>query len=249
MNKIGIAGYGFVGQAHHEALKEYYDIIIFDPAKGHYGNLDYADSIIVCVSTPEAEDGSCDMRNVYDVVRDAPHVPILIKSTISLEGWKKLREESQSLTFSPEFLRAKTALEDFRNIQTLLIGGDDVNLWSGIFLQALGNINVTVSTPEELILTKYVRNTFLATKVAFFNEIYDLCEAANIDYTKVAELVIEDDRIGSSHTEVTKERGYGGHCFPKDVNAILKTAALFKNNLNILESAKNYNTSIRKDAK
>ena len=108
---------------------------------------------------------------------------------------------------------------------------------------------MTVSTPEELILTKYVRNTFLATKVAFFNEIYDLCEAANIDYTKVAELVIEDDRIGSSHTEVTKERGYGGHCFPKDVNAILKTAALFKNNLNILESAKNYNTSIRKDAK
>jgi len=251
MNKIGIAGYGFVGQAHHEALKEYHDIIISDPAKKMYGDLRHADAIIVCVSTPQGSHGGCHMDNVYEVIEDSPDVPILIKSTISLEGWDMLRHvfPNKQLTFSPEFLRAKTALEDFRNIQTLLIGGDDVNLWSGIFLQALGNINVTVSTPEELILTKYVRNTFLATKVAFFNEIYDLCEAANIDYTKVAELVIEDDRIGSSHTEVTKERGYGGHCFPKDVNAILKTAALFKNNLNILESAKNYNTSIRKDAK
>ena len=248
MLKIGIAGYGYVGQAHHQALKEYYEILISDPAKGHYDDLRHCDAIIVCVSTPMKEDGSCDMSNVEAVIDDAKNVPILIKSTISIEGWQNLRVNftHDKICFSPEFLRAESALDDFKNNSTILIGGDNVGFWQDLFLNAMGNINIFTATPEELILVKYFRNSFLATKVAFFNEIYDLCKNTDTDYKKVAEYIGLDPRIGSSHTTVTSERGFGGHCFPKDVSAILKTAANFNKNLNILEAANNYNKRIRK---
>ena len=119
---IGIAGYGFVGQAHHNALKEYHDILISDPDKGHYEDLRHADAIIVCVSTPQGSHGGCHMDNVVAVIKDNPKVPILIKSTISIEGWEMLEHmfPDTCITFSPEFLRAASALEDFRNNRTIL---------------------------------------------------------------------------------------------------------------------------------
>jgi UDPglucose 6-dehydrogenase len=186
------------------------------------------------------------MQNVYDVLNDLKNVPVLIKSTISLIGWQYIQRTFLKVSFSPEFLRAESALEDFRENNTILIGGDSVHFWQEIFLNAMGNVNIDVATPEELILTKYFRNSFLATKVAFFNEIYDLCKATDTDYENVSRLIALDSRIGSSHTQVTEDRGFGGHCFPKDVSALLKMAESFKNNLNILEAANNYNKRIRK---
>ena len=247
--KIGIVGYGFVGQAHEAALKEYHDILINDPDKGHYADISYADAIIICVSTPQADDGSCNIENVYSVIKDAPDVPILIKSTISLEGWDLLRTDcfNAKLAFSPEFLRAESALEDFKNTTHFMIGGDNTGFWAELFITAMGNIDVSTMSVPELILIKYFRNAFLATKVAFFNEIYDLCSATSIDYETVANGIGSDNRIGIGHTKVTAERGFGGHCFPKDVSAVLKTAGKFKNNLNILTAANNYNNQIRKD--
>ncbi len=75
--KIGIAGYGYVGQAHELILKDYYDIIISDPAKGHYGELSNADAIIVCVSTPSNTNGYCDVNNVGDVIDAGPRCAVL----------------------------------------------------------------------------------------------------------------------------------------------------------------------------
>ena len=130
--KIGIAGYGFVGQAHESIFKQSHTVIISDPVKEHYGDLRHADMIIVCVSTPEADNGSCDMSNVLDVLRNAPDVPILIKSTISLEGWNTIQElyPDREICFSPEFLRAASALQDFKNCNTILIwGSSDIDSW------------------------------------------------------------------------------------------------------------------------
>lgn len=246
--KIGIAGYGYVGQAHEAALKDYHEILISDPALGHYANLKHADAIIICVSTPQHTSGSCNVNNVYEVIAAAPPVPILIKSTISLEGWDLLRTDfvSANLTFSPEFLRAESALEDFKNTKDFMMGGDNVSFWADILITALGNINVSSAGVAELILTKYFRNSFLATKVAFFNEIYDLCNALDTDYSTVAKLIGHDPRIGHSHTKVTKERGFGGHCFPKDTSAIITTAKNNKQTLTILEQAIKSNNNLRK---
>jgi len=245
---ITIAGLGFVGQAHYEVLKDYCRVSVHDPRLGHTADLSQAHAVIIAVSTPESETGECYMDNVYAVVEQCADVPILIKSTISIEGWRTLRTRfpDRRFTFCPEFLRAATATEDFKNTSTLLIGGDNVKFWTNILTTALKkDVTVEVYEPEELILIKYFRNSFLATKVAFFNQIYDLCQSLDLDFQHVAAGVASDTRIGDSHTKVTAERGFGGHCFPKDTQAIVRTAELFDVDLGLIRSAIDYNRRIK----
>lgn len=232
-----------VGKAHHELLKERHDIEIYDPALG-YKHLKAPDAIIVCVSTPPRKDGSCEMKNVYEVIESAADVPILIKSTISVEGWNMLVDAfpNKQLAFSPEFLRAKTALEDLQNMSLMLIGGTSTCFWKDVF-----EVNIEIAEPEELILAKYARNSFLALKVAYFNQLYDLCDALDVEYSAVAHYTTMDERIGDSHTFITDERGFGGHCFPKDINAIATTAKRNNVELTILNAAVEYNNILRKD--
>jgi UDPglucose 6-dehydrogenase len=244
--KIGIAGYGFVGQAQGLILKDYHDIIISDPALGHYGDLRHADAVIICVSTPPREDGSCLMDNVFDVIDSLGDVPILIKSTISVEGWRMLADLGKNLTFSPEFLRAAHWQKDALQNKDYYFGGDSCNYWSDIFLHALGPINVSIEKPEDLVAAKALRNSFLALKVSFFNQVYDYAQAHGLDYEAVANAIGADERIGYSHTGITKERGYGGHCFPKDVRAVIKSGQAYNARLTLLEEADAYNSLIRK---
>ena len=242
--KILIAGYGFVGRAHYEVLKFKHDVVINDPALGYTNSYDDVDAVIVCVATPPREDGSCHMDNVFDVIEKTPDVPILIKSTISVEGWQMLVDAfpNRMLNFSPEFLREASWLEDITNMDLMLIGGTNTCFWKDVF-----KVNIEIAEPEELILAKYARNSFLALKVAYFNQLYDLCDALDVEYSAVAHYTTMDERIGDSHTFISEERGFGGHCFPKDTNAIIKTAQRNNVELSILKEAVEYNRRIRKD--
>lgn len=247
--KITIAGYGFVGQAHEAALKDTVEVTIYDPALG-YTDFGTPAGMVVCVSTPQSEDGACYADNVIDVVgRVEPGTPVLIRSTVSLEGWQRLRElyPNHNLTFAPEFLRAASAVEDFLATREMYMGGDDVGFWHAVFRVAFDDDKFTtqIALPEELILAKYFRNSFLATKVAFFNQIYDLCAATGIEYELVRHVIAEDARIGHSHTNITTERGFGGHCFPKDTAAIVHTAALADVKLSLIQEAIAYNKRIK----
>lgn len=245
--KIGIAGYGYVGQAQELLLQDYHDIIVSDPAKKQYGDLKHADAIIVCVSTPPLEYGECDVSNVLDVLESAPDVPILIKSTISVEGWRRIANVNLNITYSPEFLRAWFWQEDAKNNKDYYFGGSGTNFWGDIFRQALGNINISIAKPEELVAAKALRNSFLALKVSFFNQVYDYCKDQNIDFENVRGVITDDPRIGSSHSHVTSERGYGGHCLPKDVIATVRSAQSSGARLTLLEEADNYNKTVRKE--
>ena len=137
---IVIAGYGYVGKAVHEAFKDIYDCEIVDPAINKNQITDFDPThVVCCVSTPQGDDGSCYMENVYDVVsKTNKDVPILIKSTISIEGWRELKERfpEHSITFSPEFLRAKTAVKDFLDQKHIYLskGG---HVWIKFFKQSL----------------------------------------------------------------------------------------------------------------
>ena len=249
---IMIVGYGFVGRAHEAVLRDSYNVHLYDPALGYNDWWKKPNGVIVSVSTPEAADGTCDMSNVIDTVNHIdPDVPILIKSTISLEGWRRLNFmfPNHKLAFSPEFLRAATAVEDFKNSRVIYVGGKEELFWHTVFRFAFNDSTFTtqIQDPEVLILAKYFRNSFLASKVAFFNQVYDLCESADVDFTAVADVVGADERIGYSHIRVSKERGYGGHCFPKDVSAIIATADKYDVDLSILEEIRRYNNDIRKD--
>jgi len=246
--KLTLIGYGFVGKAVYELLKNHYDIKIVDPTYNNNEIQDDSDGYIVCVPTPSTVTGVCDMSIVESVIKECPNSkPILIKSTISLEGWKQLETYNKEITFSPEFLTAANANEDFKNQDKMLFGGGNKEFWNDVFIECKA-FNPIYATVEELILTKYLRNSFLATKVAFFNEAFNLCETAGIDYNQVKALVGMDDRITHSHMQVPGpdgERGFGGACFPKDTKALLHSAEEIGCSLLILESAVKSNQQLR----
>jgi len=248
---ILLYGYGFVGKAHFNVLRHNNYISIIDP---QYPNLAIpefeAECAVICVSTPEADSGACDMSNVMNCLETIPSsVPVLIKSTISLEGWRQIKESypEHSVNFSPEFLRADSHIEDIQNATIMYLSDENSDFWISVFENVLPNINFITAEPEELILIKYFKNAFLASKVSFFNQIYDMCQATGIDYNAVAEGIAQDERIGYSHVNITPERGWGGFCFPKDTRALLHTAKIYDVDLSILKEVRAYNTLIRKE--
>lgn len=249
-----IAGYGFVGQAYEELFKNFRrKVVIHDPPKGMIADFDNTSAVVICVPTPELESGACDISAVYDVVSQcSKDTPILIKSTISLQGWQYLKETfpDHRLCFSPEFLRASQWMNDIRTMTDVILSGD-TDYWRDQYSYNWSKMAINIVPPEEAIAIKYFRNAYLATKVSFFNEIYDFCSAYDLDFDQVRGGIAADARIGHSHTFVFPDqsvRGFGGACFPKDTKALLKMAAEKKINLNTLAAAVYYNEKIKLDS-
>jgi len=250
---IALAGYGHVGKAYYEVFKNYSQFEIIDPSYNEktLGDIENLKAVLCCVSTPANEDGSCDGSNVFAVINNTPDdIPILIKSTISLEIWKQIVEKypNKKVAFSPEFLRAITSSEDLATSEMFILSGNGVSFWRRFYKKRFPKAKIHLYSPEEAILIKYFRNSYLATKVSFFNQVFDLCEKANIDFDCVRKGIGDDDRIGHSHTFVDAEfsRGWNGMCFPKDTAALLKIAEENKVSLSILKDAVEYNKLIRK---
>jgi UDPglucose 6-dehydrogenase len=254
--KIIIAGYGFVGKAVLNTLKHHHNCVVVDPiytSNSIEHHLD-ADCIIVCVGTPTLENGGCDISAVDNVLSQVPDsMPVLIKSTIIPDAFEELLRLYSHLNVchSPEFLRAKSADYDFANQTFMVIGGDDKeDFWQVLFAPALTKCKMYFRCSiTEAAMVKYTANAFLATKLSFFNNIYDLCQENGSDYDIVRQIITYDSRIGASHTlvpGVDGERGFGGHCFPKDTKALAKYAAGLNTPLEILETAVKYNKKVRK---
>lgn len=249
-----IAGYGFVGKAHELLFTNFRrEIVIHDPPQGKVADFSNTSAVVICVPTPELESGSCDISAVYDVIQKCnENTPILIKSTIHLQGWQYLKETfpNHRLCFSPEFLRAANFMNDIKNLDSIILSGD-TDYWRDQYSYNWPKMDIKIVSPEEAIAIKYFRNAFLATKVSFFNEIYDFCKEYEIDFEQVRGGITADHRIGDSHSYVWPDegtRGWGGMCFPKDTKALLKMAAEKNINLNTLSAAVYYNTKIRNNA-
>jgi UDPglucose 6-dehydrogenase len=251
-----IAGMGYVGKAVQNSILTagMATPLVIDPARIGMNtwdevNFDKLDGVIICVATPEGADGSCDYSNVLEVLSHVPAtMPTLIKSTISLEAWHQIKEHypEHMVAFSPEFLTAKNAIEDYKNQDFVVLSGRSISHWKRFFEETVTS-NVLTCSAEEAILTKYASNAFLAVKVGFFNHIYDLANLVGADYEKIRRNLAYRPQIGRNHTEITPERGWGGHCFPKDTSALLSTAEDYKYDMTILRAAIEYNNKIRKD--
>lgn len=193
----------------------------------------------VCVPTPMCEDGSADLSIVESVLNELAAQPgeriAVVKSTVppgSTEVWnKRFNKDGLYVVFNPEFLREASALDDMRNQNRIVLGGPrpHINKVKQIFQTAFPKVPLikTSSTTAEMV--KYTTNCFLATKVAFANEIAQICEkldgsGLDIDYDKVIEYAKADTRLGNSHWAVPGpdgKKGYGGHCLPKDLNSLI----------------------------
>jgi UDPglucose 6-dehydrogenase len=254
--EIIIAGYGFVGKAVGRAIKEKNIIHIVDPKINDsiVSDYKYAEGVIICVGTPSTQLGDCDVSQIYAVMDTVPEtMPVLIKCTIRPDYLNRLlvNYPKHSICYSPEFLRAATADEDFANQEYMVLGGKEPNnLWSNLFQNSLKNLNtIEYCTLTEASMVKYATNCFLSVKVAFFNQIYDMCQQNGADYNRIVELLQLDDRIGKSHMQVPGpdgSRGFGGACFPKDTNAFIHYTDQLGLIHTLVESAIKYNKKIRK---
>ncbi len=253
--KIVIVGYGFVGKAVANNLKNHYSVEVVDPKINNNTIADYpdVDGIIICVGTPSTSSGNCDVSAIDDVLAQCPiHAPILIKSTVGPKEISDLTNKypNHSIVFSPEFLRARTAEQDFANQTFMIIGGEDPEcFWQDLFTATLTKCKLFFTcTSLESSIIKYTSNSFLAVKTSFFNQIYDLCESSGADFNTVRQILGHDTRIGTDHTMVPGpdgERGWGGHCFPKDTTAFIKYSNDLNKPLTILNESVEYNNKIR----
>lgn len=258
--KIGIIGYGFVGESQAFAFSPVADIKIFDieVAKRTH-ELDEVldqDLVFVCIPTPMKEDGTQDISLVegffYQVEKFRANPIYILKSTVLPGTTKRLADKfNLNIVFCPEFLTEKTAKLDMLTQSRIVIGGNDSSLVSkvqSLFEARFGNKHyvITDSTSAELI--KYMSNNFLTVKTSFMNEYYDLATELEANWDSVIEGFASDPRIGNSHTQVPGhdgKRGFGGSCFPKDINAIIEFSKMFGLDMNILEAAWKTNLRVR----
>ncbi|HVZ76235.1 MAG TPA: hypothetical protein VG934_03160 [Candidatus Paceibacterota bacterium] len=241
--RVGIVGYGYVGKAIAAFFGDKFDVAVYDPALGYADReaVAGADLAVICVPTPMKEDGSVDASAVEETLMWLRTPSIVIKSTVPPGTTARLAERfmlHDRLAFSPEYIGE---------------GGYPVPHWEGIphptdmklhtfhifggapeatskaipyFQRVAGpfaTYHATDSTTAEL--TKYVENTWIATKVAYCNDIYDVAKTFGVDYNALRELWLLDGRVGPSHTLVyPNKRGFDGKCIPKDTFGLYRAA-------------------------
>lgn len=255
--KVGVIGNGFVGEAQAFAFSPTTDLRIYDidPTKATHTKeeIDECDFIFVCVPTPMKKDGTQDLSYVKKVFDEAVSGPTyIIKSTVLPGTTDKLwgKYPSLSIIFSPEFLTERTAKLDMLTQARIVLGGrKDLTMKAKeLFEQRFMNRHIieTTSTTAELI--KYMNNTFFATKVSIMNEFKLLADAIGADWEDALYGFAADGRIGDSHLHVPGpdgRLGYGGTCFPKDVNALLTFADDVDVDLNTIKGGWVTNLQVR----
>jgi UDPglucose 6-dehydrogenase len=235
--KILIIGFGFVGKATYILKNEDLEVFTYDidPNLCNPRDIQLAeivptvDVVFIALPTPTNIDGSCYTRLIDKYIRELNHKFIVIRSTVPI-GYC----DSKEVFFMPEFLTEANWEQDFIHNKHWLFGiyencptekEERFKLLIGEMIESAyrnGSVkynNIHFGKNKEMEMNKLIRNTFLATKVSYFNEIYDLTEKLNINYKNVVEFVKLDERIGDSHMTCPGYggyRGYGGTCFPKD---------------------------------
>ncbi len=211
--------------------------------------LSAADVVFVCVGTPRSESGEADLSYLEAALATAgrfgSQAPIVIKSTVPPGTSSRLQKQFPELTLvsNPEFLRQGSAVADALQPDRIVIGANSVvegNLVRSLYapMERLG-VEVVATDTESAELIKYAANTMLAIRVAFINEIADVCEASGADIDDVARGVGLDPRIGSSFLQAGP--GFGGSCFPKDTRALVEASRQLGAPVTVVEAAETSN--------
>ncbi len=259
--KIGIIGFGFVGKALHNGLKDDVNSIEIDPKlntniedlKNHK-----PDIVFICLPTPMNDDGSQNIDIVNNVISEInkfdSNLLIVVKSTILPKYVEEISKICKNLVINPEFLRENYAEEDFINSEIIIFGGEEENCKKlSYFYKNHTNCickEHIITDDKSASLIKYTINSFLALKVIFFNEMKSVFINLNTE-TKWSDFInalSKDKRMGSSHMNVPGpdgRYGFGGPCFPKDVSALVEYSEEIGHELSLLKKANAINNNIR----
>jgi len=264
--RIGIVGQGYVGTAVRTVFKKHYDVSTYDINKELstcetlHELVNTTDIVFVCVPTPMNPDGSCNLDIVNSVVRDINKTVnagqdgkiVAIKSTVPPGTTDRLNKECEhiSVIFNPEFLTEANFIEDFKNQNRIIIGGQRPasTKLRQVYSLAFPDATIVKTGSKTAEMVKYMTNTFLATKVSFANEMYNICSRLDIDYDKVVEYSTYDERLGKSHWAVPGpdgKLGFGGSCFPKDINALIQLGLQLDMTPQVLIAAWHTNLDVR----
>lgn len=268
MQEIGIIGQGFVGSAVREGMQNYFKIFAFDKDPNKFSNATSAFNVVenteltfLCVPTPMRKSGQCDL-NILNAALDEisksatalnkKNYIVVIKSTIPPGTTDHLSSiyTNLELVFNPEFLTEANAVDDYKNQNRIVIGGDrpGTTKVKQVFSKAFPKVPIIKTSATIAEMIKYVTNTFLALKVSYANEMYQICQGLGIDYDKVIEYARYDERLGNSHWSVPGpdgDFGFSGSCFPKDVQALIYQAKLLGVDPEVLEAAWSKNLKVR----
>lgn len=225
--KIGIVGRGHVGTTMCSLFPE---AAVYDGPLGIgcKEEINACDVAFVCVPTPMAADGSCDTAIVEDILHWIEAKTVVLRSTVPVGFTDRMMEETgKHIVFQPEYY-GETVNHPFADPMArswITLGGrrEDlgpvVRVYQQVFTSNVIIHQVDAKTAE---LAKYMENCFLAAKVTFCNEFYDLAQKLGVDYTDLRETWLMDPRIGRSHTFVYPDkRGFSGSCLPKDLSAMI----------------------------
>jgi len=253
--KIGIMGVGMVGGA----LKKYFESenvrpLVYDKFKnlGSLDEVNTADVVFIAVPTPyDEKTGGFDLSYVREAIGQIRSGKIVIIKSTVLPGTTELLQKEwpqHKILFNPEFLTEATALRDMfcpnRQIAGVTDKSADVGQEVMNLLPRAPFEKIVPSKEAEMV--KYFGNTLYALRVAFANQMYDLCGKMGVDYETVKECAKPEPMVGKTHLEIFHKgyRGYGGKCLPKDTRALIQLGARAGMEMSVLKAAEAYNNSL-----
>ena len=263
---IGIIGLGFVGKAILQSF-EIFDIntITFDK----YKNIGNFNSCLSCdllfLALPTLFDEKIQEFDKTEIIQTCKLLQdnnykglVILKSTVEPETTFNLSNKFKNLKIlhNPEFLSAKTAFDDFHNQKHIIIGkgpncnNDDIQIVHDFYKNYYKDSNISICSSQESESTKLFLNSFYATKIQFFTELYLLCNKNNTDFDNIKNLMLKNQWINHMHTNVPGSDGnisYGGLCFPKDTKALNSYMKKYNSNNLILDSSIKERDYLRND--
>ena len=257
--KIGFIGMGIVGGATAKVLCRHHEILAYDKYKSGLQDaekLKDAEAVFICVPTPMKPNGEIDYSAIHDSLKTLTQVaekPLVILKSTAVSGTTDKLEEQYGFhfVFNPEFLTEKNAMQDMENTDRIIIGANRqedyekvFEIYKPIFPDAK-YIHVDRKTAE---MIKYAANVFLAGQIGLANEIYQICKAVGVNYDKVKDAILLDNRIGRNINVPGHDGdfGFGGKCFPKDLNALIYLAREHMYRPYLLEEIWRLNEKVRK---
>jgi len=254
--KIGIVGFGYVGEGMHRLFNGAHDVVWYDkmrPGGASREQISECEIAFVCVPTPMTEDGSCDFSAVEETIAWCGAKTICIKSTVPPGTSDMLGEKyHRNVCFSTEYLGEGKQFvapwkypdpRDARSHDFIIVGGGHADAVLDLYTTVLANDAHFLSCSNvEAELAKYMENAFLAVKVAFCYEYAMIVEAFGCDYRRIRELWLNDSRMGRSHTMVLpNQKGFTGKCLPKDISAIVEASMTKGFNAELLRAVRDIN--------
>ena len=270
--KIGIIGSrGVVGTATTEVFRAVHEIYPYDKYKSpdntekNFEDLaSKSEVVFVCVPTPMKPSGEMDYSAIFNslnglkdktekVGRNPSEILVTIRSTATSGTTDKFAEQYPfRFAFNPEFLTEKNASEDMKNTDRVVIGVEDKeseNKLLSVYKPLFPNANYIIVNRKTAEMIKYTANVILTGQIAIANEIYQICKHAGVDYDTVKQAILLDKRIGRNINVPGHDGdlGFGGKCFPKDLNALIYLARECGYRPHLLEEMWSLNERVRKN--